>query len=498
MILLCDPGVLFLDCLISSKKRGVAKTNGDRQARINERNRTEAVSRDSPEHFRTTFEQAAVGIAQVGPQGHWLRVNQKLCDIVGYSRQELVDRTFHDLMPPEDWETDLYYLRQFLAGEIKFDRIERRYIHRSGSQVWINLTVSVVSGSSSAPKYFIHVLEDITERKSSEPALSHLAAIVESCGDAITSTTLGGTILSWNSGAEQIYGYSSCEAKGRSISILVPPDLLQEEIRILEKIVVGEKVHYETEQIRKNSQRIHVSLSLSPINDGAGHVIGVARIARDITQRKRAEAQLTASLREKEILLQEIHHRIKNNMQIISSLLNLQSHCIKDSHAREMFRKSQDRLKSMGLIHEMLCQSKEIAKIEYNGYVRNLLPIVCRSHGPASKAVKLEMEVDPIFLSLDIAVPVSLILNEMVSNSLKHAFKGRKTGRIQIHFKHSENGRLLLVVRDDGVGLPNGFSLDSTPSLGLRLVKILTDQLKGNLEFRDEGGTEFRVSFGGL
>jgi len=407
-----------------------------------------------------------------------------------------LDRTFHDLTHPDDLETDLHHLRQFLGGELKTYCMEKRYIHRSGSHLWVNLTVSLVSGSSGAPKYFIYVVEDITERKRSELALSHLAAIVESSGDAITSTTLVGTILSWNSGAEQIYGYSSHEVKGCSISILVPPDLLQAEAKVLERIAFGEKVYYETEQIRKDGKRIHVSLSLSPINDVAGQVIGVSKIARDITQRKRAQAQLTASLKEKEVLLKEIHHRVKNNLQIISSLLNLQSHYIQDPKALEMFRESQDRLKSMALIHEMLYQSKEIAKIEFNEYVRNLLSMVYRSHSPTSKAIKLDVQVDPVFLSMDIAVPVSLILNEMVSNSLKHAFKDRNAGLVEIRFKKEENGRFLLVVSDNGVGLPRDFSLENTPSLGLRLVKILTDQLGGNLTFRSEVGTELRVDFG--
>jgi two-component sensor histidine kinase len=152
----------------------------------------------------------------------------------------------------------------------------------------------------------------------------------------------------------------------------------------------------------------------------------------------------------------------------------------------------------MALIHEMLYQSKEIAKIEFNEYVRNLLSMVFRSHSPGSISVKLDVQVDPVFLSMDIAVPVSLILNEIVSNSLKHAFKKRKSGLVEVHFKREENRRFLLVVRDDGTGLPKDFSLDNTPSLGLRLVKILTDQLRGNLGFRSEGGAEFRVSFGEL
>jgi PAS domain S-box-containing protein len=338
---------------------------------------------------------------------------------------------------------------------------------------------------------------EINERTRAEAALSHLAAIVESSADAIIGTTLEGTILSWNAGAERIYGYSAIEVKGRSMSILVTPEMSHQEPEILDKIARGEKVHqYETVQMTKEGQKIQVSLTLSPINDVGGHVIGVSTIARDITERKQAEAQLTASLKEKEVLLKEIHHRVKNNLQIISSLLNLQSHYIEDPRALEMFKESQNRVKSMALIHEKLYQSKELSKIEFNEYVRNLLSMVFRSHSHASKNIKLDIHVEPVFLSVDTAVPVSLILNEMVSNSLKHAFVRRKSGLVTIHFAKQPSGRFLLAVRDDGVGLPKNFTLESTSSLGLRLVKILTDQLGGDLSFQSNEGTEFKVNFG--
>src|SRR5262249_16688519 len=160
-------------------------------------------------------------------------------------------------------------------------------------------------------------------------------------------------------------------------------------------------------------QRLDVSLTVSPVLDKAGHVVGASTIARDITERKQNEAQIAASLREKDVLLKEIHHRVKNNLQIISSLLNLQSKYIGRKQALEVFQESRDRIRSMALIHERLYQSKDFARIEFGEYIRSLAPMVFRSYGPRTGAVKLETRADQIFLNIDTAVPVGFILNEL-------------------------------------------------------------------------------------
>lgn len=209
---------------------------------------------------------------------------------------------------------------------------------------------------------------------------------------------------------------------------------------------------------------------------------------RDITDSRNAEEQIKASLKEKEVLLKEIHHRVKNNLQIISSLLNLQSAEIEDPKASQKFRESQDRVKAMALIHERLYQSSDLAKIDFAGYVRSLTGHLSRSYRVDSAAVRLTLEVDPVPMNLDVAIPCGLIINELVSNAFKYAFPEGESGEIKVHFG-AENGQgLKLVVRDSGVGFSEGGDPEASDSLGLKLVHSLTEQLGGTLRYRNQNG----------
>jgi two-component sensor histidine kinase len=204
---------------------------------------------------------------------------------------------------------------------------------------------------------------------------------------------------------------------------------------------------------------------------------------------------LNASLREKDVLLKEIHHRVKNNLQVISSLLNLQSGAITEPAVLAMFTESQNRIKSMALIHEKLYQSKDLAKIDFAEYVRNLTNHLYRSYVVNANLISLKLNIENIHLNVDTAIPCGLMLNELVSNALKYAFPHGQKGEIGISLLRQNGEQLVLVVKDNGVGLPQDFDIKNSKSLGLKLVNILTKQLKGDLNYHGEGGTEFRLAF---
>lgn len=218
-------------------------------------------------------------------------------------------------------------------------------------------------------------------------------------------------------------------------------------------------------------------------------------IIRDITERKRAEEVMQSSLREKEVLLKEIHHRVKNNLQVTSSLLKLQSDCITDSQAREMFLDGHNRIRSMALVHEKLYQSSDLSRINFADYVKSLAALLFRSYAIDVSQISLQVEDNDIFLSVESAVPCGLIVNELLSNCLKHAFPGRRSGNIQVRIGR-EMEQLLLVIADDGVGLPDSVRLEGAETLGLQLVRTLAQQLDGAVQVKSNGGgTEFRIGF---
>jgi len=213
----------------------------------------------------------------------------------------------------------------------------------------------------------------------------------------------------------------------------------------------------------------------------------------DITERRRAEAQIAASLKEKEVLLKEIHHRVKNNLQVISSLLNLQAATVVDGKTLEQLRESQNRIRSMALIHERLYQSGNLARIDFGEYVRSLVGFLARTYSMST--VRIVVNVQSIDLPVNTAIPCGLIINELVSNALKYAFPGGREGEVNIDLVVKPDGSGVLSVRDDGIGLPAELVPQKTTTLGLQLVNTLTKQLNGSIELMRGNGTTFSITF---
>jgi len=230
------------------------------------------------------------------------------------------------------------------------------------------------------------------------------------------------------------------------------------------------------------------------IRDEQGRPVLLQGVAFDITESKRAEEVVKASLREKEILLKEIHHRVKNNLQITSSLLRLQAARIPVAEAQQFLRGSQDRIRSMALVHEMLYRSHDLARVDFGEYVRSLVQQLLRSYGEDVRRVTYTVEIDNLLLGIDEAVPCGLIVNELVANAVKHAFPGNRAGRIRVRMEIDDR-HCTLRVGDNGVGIPQDTDLLQTKTLGWQLVRTLTDQLEGTLSVRRGGGTEFSINF---
>lgn len=299
-------------------------------------------------------------------------------------------------------------------------------------------------------------------------------------------------IVTINNATTDLLGYSNEELVGKPLEYLIKDQTLMTSNKLSNNIS-NSIVNFETCLKSKYGEFIPVLLSESVIKNENGNVMGIVCIGNNIVEIKEAEDKIKASLDEKELLLRELHHRVKNNLQIILSLINLQSNGIKDQEDLEIFRESQSRVKSLAIIHEKLYQSADFASINFEEYIRSLVSYLFSYYSTTNISVDIDVEKD-LILNMDTAVPCGLIINELVTNSIKFAFRGGKPGKIYIKLRY-EDGSLILIIGDNGVGLPEGINFENSEKLGLQLVKTLTDQLEGTIEYNGENGAEFKIKF---
>ena len=319
--------------------------------------------------------------------------------------------------------------------------------------------------------------------------------LAETASDIIFVNDQNKKVTYMNPAGLKISGYKESEILSKSLEHLLPVefvvDFFEKEINTSKKAT---GIHlYETEFINKGGKKIPIELNSSSLYKDKTFT-GTLIVARDITERKKAEEQIRSSLKEKEILLKEIHHRVKNNMQVISSLLHLQSRQVKDDKTQNIFTESQNRIKSMALVHERLYRSDNLAKIDFNNYIRNLIVTLYHSYNIDPNRIILDINVNNVFLSIDTAIPCGLIINEIITNSFKHAFPDNANGVINIEF-FSKDERYHLIIKDNGVGLPEEVKSDGSQSLGLFLISALIRQLTAELEIVRESGTKYTITF---
>jgi PAS domain S-box-containing protein len=327
--------------------------------------------------------------------------------------------------------------------------------------------------------------------KETEIVRGRFAAIVESSDDAIASFDLQGRVLTWNRGAERLYGYSAEEMVGHEISEFLPEGRRDETQVLLAGVRGGESIEkMETVRRRKDGTLVDVSLTASPIQ-ADGRVIAMATIGRDISAEKQADRQLRHSLREKEALLKEVHHRVKNNLQVISSLLSMQSRKLPDGPTRNALQESQGRVKAIALFHEKVYRSPQLGAVSVRDYAKDIIDGVLREFN-ATGRIAGRVEGDDVRLGVDLAVPCGLLLNELISNALKHAFPDDRPGSLSVDVRH-DAGRVRLTIEDDGVGMPIDLEARKNKSMGLQLVESLVMQLGGQVGFAATGLPTTRV-----
>jgi len=342
--------------------------------------------------------------------------------------------------------------------------------------------------------------KEIIDRKKAQEALKEserkFRDLAELAPQFVYEIDRTGKFIFINQVGFDVSGYSPQDlANGLNVfQLIVPEDRTRAEENIA-RILRGERLATnEYTLLRKDGSTFPVIVHSSPIvvdND----VVGFRGVAVDITERKHLEDHIRASLKEKEVLLGEIHHRVKNNLAVVSSLLRLQSNDARDEFHKQMFVDAQDRIRSMALAHERLCQTENLSHVNMSEYVANLVDHLLLTSKGIGSMVRINRDVEDVPLGLDRAVPLGFLINELVSNSLRHAYPNQEPGSISISLGLVGENEFELVVRDDGVGMPESVDFEKPLSFGLNLVKLFTQQLRGDIELIRDCGTEFRIRF---
>lgn len=321
-----------------------------------------------------------------------------------------------------------------------------------------------------------------------------LQTLIQTIPDMVFLRDARGRYLVVNKTTEEYIGIGQEYLLGKTNEEILPPDTAEMCNRSDEEAVRrGNPTHVEEHFFAKDGRTIYFDMLKVPVYDGKGGLTGLLCIARDITERKKAETQIRQSLHEKMVLLKEIHHRVKNNLQVISSLLMLQARHIKDGTIRTILDESRNRIHSIALVHEKLYGTQDLNHIDFAGYVGSLIKDITRVYNRPDLAFFVNMP--GIFLDINMGIPCGLIINELVSNCLKHAFPENRQGTIRIGLEKAPAGMYVLTVADDGTGFPPDLDFRNTASLGLQLINTLTAQLNGTLELFTGQGTTFRMTF---
>ncbi len=307
-----------------------------------------------------------------------------------------------------------------------------------------------------------------------------------------------GRIALANAQIEQLFGYSREELLGQPLEMLVPERLRTPHVASRTQFFSELRARpmgagRDLYGVRKDGVEIPIEIGLNPLRTPEGMFVLSSVV--NLTERKRLEKALRDQLRERDVLLQEIHHRVKNNLQVISSLINLQLGRMPRGPGFEALQECSLRVLAIAHIHEQLYLSKDFTRVPFSDYAQNLTRIVSRAAGDVAQRVQLRHELDPVAIPVDAAIPLGLILSELLTNALKHAFPGERTGSVTVRL-HAQGDEIALSVADDGPGLPDGFDAGGSSSLGMQLVHTLVSQLRGRLSVHSSpAGARFEVVF---
>jgi PAS domain S-box-containing protein len=460
---------------------------------------------------RIQSEQKLKAIFESGSQLMWM-VNKELSltafnknfahaiyDTYGVYPEINIDEPKKDILSKEYhtfWDKKYY---EVLTGKpVEF---ETRNKNKQGRTIYRKVFLYPIYNDKSKITEISGLAYDITEQKEIEQKIlitqSQLSAIINNTTDIVVSIDKDYNVVQFNRLLFDMAKRRNGIELKEGVSIFETLDISQHgDIRNIYKRVFTEGqnlVAVEMFTITED-RKLYYETNYNPIKQN-DEIVGIAIFSRDISSKIVSESELRGALKEKEVLLKEVHHRVKNNLQVISSILNLQTSYVKDKETANMLKECQNRIKTMAYIHESLYQTKDFLHINFGEYIINLVKNLFYSYDANQQKIKANFDVDTIFLNLDTSIPCGLIINELVSNAFKYAFADNSQGFITVKVKKLENNKIKMIVADNGKGIPHHIDYKNTESLGLQLVNILAEQINGTITLNKTNGTIFEIIF---
>ncbi|MCX6684553.1 MAG: PAS domain S-box protein, partial [Methanoregula sp.] len=491
---------------------------------ITEQKRAGETEQKLTEFRESVITNARVWLSVLDHRGKILMWNTAAEEISGYRAEEVIGKNeiWKLLYPKKEYRNHITdTINRIIRDQKYLENFETTILSKQGNEKVISWNTKGIPDATGRISDYIAIGVDVTDRQLAERMLREseekYREFFTTSRDCVFITTPDGQWIEFNDVALEMFGFASRE----ELSKVPIPQLYEnpsERTAFLNLIIQqGYAKEFPVRLRRKDGAVIDTLITTVPVKNPDGSTRALVGTIRDITERKRAEEEIhllnatleqrvrdrtqeleqatetiRASLDEKIVLLREIHHRVKNNLQILISLLNLQSRTINDPQIKEALKESTQRILAMSMVHEKLYSGSDLAHIDFISYLSSLAKSQVDFYRLGPAKVTLEITGENIMLDINTAIPMGLVMNELLSNALKHAFPGDRKGTIRIDARETE-GRLDISLADDGVGLPEGFDYATSPSLGLRLVHILIEQLSGTIELKKERGTTFNI-----
>ena len=453
--------------------------------------------------FRLALEAAPTGMLMTDGLGRITFVNSRIETLFGYRKDELIGRDIEILIPQRFRTVHPNFRRSFYerpgiramgAGRELFA------LRKDGTELPVEIGLTPLRTSQGG--FVLSSIVDITTRKHSE---EQFRLALEAAPTGMLMVNEHGRIALVNAQIEKLFGYTRMELIGMSVEQLVPERFRHRHPGFRGSYFAAPQTRSmgagrDLYALRKDGTEVPVEIGLNPLTTSEGSfvlssIVDITERKRSIEQLRQRTADLSATLREREVLLQEIHHRVKNNLQVISSLINMQMRKLGSHTPREVLKECKTRIEAIGLIHEKLYQSRDFARVPFSDYAGTLAANVLQASDALNAGIGLHTDMEKILLAVDRAIPCGLILNELVTNALKHAYPDGRRGTISINLKHIDGDRIQLAVSDDGIGMRQTDGAERHDSIGLHLVRTLSEQLEGEVTIVVDGGTTVRVDF---